>query len=89
MTAWPTMRGAAAAWAPLRLVRSARERLRDFRGRLFIKYVTLFVAVVCVALLANGAFEIWFFYHEHKASQVRIQSEQAEAAADKIGQFVK
>ncbi len=93
MRLWPAILGAAAAWAPapspLRLVRSVRERLRDFRGRLFIKYVTLFVAVVCVALLANGAFEIWFFYHEHKASQVRIQSEQAEAAAAKIGQFVK
>jgi hypothetical protein len=26
------------------------------RSRLFIKYVVLFVAVVCVALLANGIF---------------------------------
>jgi signal transduction histidine kinase len=75
--------------SPVLNVRSARNRLAEFRGRLFGKYVALFVAVVCVALLANGALEIWFFYHEQNASQVRIQSEQAEAAAAKIGQFVR
>ncbi|MFL5054418.1 MAG: cache domain-containing protein, partial [Microvirga sp.] len=59
------------------------------RGRLFRKYVGLFVAVVCVALFANGLFEIWFSYQEHKTALIRIQREQAEAAAAKIGQFVK
>src|SRR5579872_61994 len=58
------------------------------RGRLFRKYVALFVAVVFVALLANGLFEIWFSYQEHKAALVRIEREQAEAAATKIDQFV-
>jgi signal transduction histidine kinase len=59
------------------------------RRPLFRKYVGLFVAVVSVALLANGALEIWFSYQEHKTSLIRIQREQAEAAAAKIGQFVK
>jgi signal transduction histidine kinase len=59
------------------------------RTRLFTKYVALFVAVVAVALLANGIFEVFFYYREHKASLIRIQHEQAEAAAAKIGQFVK
>src|SRR5436190_1389072 len=59
------------------------------RRRLFTKYVGLFVAVVSLALLLNGGFEIWFSYQEHKASLIRIQREQAEAAAAKIGQFVK
>src|ERR1700732_5137323 len=59
------------------------------RGRLFRKYVALFVAVVSVALLANGLFEIWFAYREHQDALVRIQREQAGAAAGKIGQFVK
>ena len=59
------------------------------RGRLFLKYVALFVAVVCLALFANGLFEIWFSYQEHKTALIRIQREQAEAAAAKIGQFVK
>src|SRR3989440_11293586 len=59
------------------------------RGRLFRKYVALFLAVVCVALLTNGLSEIWFSYQEHKASLIRIQREQAEAAAAKISQFIK
>ena len=57
--------------------------------RLFTKYVALFVAVVAIALLANGLFEVFFYYREHKASLIRVQHEQAEAAAAKIGQFVK
>ena len=68
---------------------TAAPRGRGVRGRLFRKYVGLFVAVVCVALFANGLFEIWFSYQEHKTALIRIQREQAEAAAAKIGQFVK
>ncbi|HEX8168525.1 MAG TPA: GAF domain-containing protein, partial [Beijerinckiaceae bacterium] len=67
----------------------ALKPARQVRGRLFRKYVGLFVAVVCLALFANGLFEIWFSYQEHKAALIRIQREQAEAAAAKIGQFVK
>src|SRR5947209_18784242 len=59
------------------------------RSRLFTKYVALFVAVVGVALLSNGIFEVFFYYREHKSSLIRIQHEQAEAAAAKISQFVK
>ncbi|MCP3372114.1 sensor histidine kinase [Bradyrhizobium cajani] len=62
---------------------------RGIRVRLFTKYVGLFVAVVAIALLANGLFEVFFYYREHKASLIRVQHEQAEAAAAKIGQFVK
>ena len=58
------------------------------RGRLFRKYVALFVGVVCGALLANGLFEIWFSYQEHKASLISIQRGQADGAAAKIGQFI-
>src|SRR5215470_8223439 len=59
------------------------------RGPLFRKYVALFMLVVCVALLAHGSFETWLFYREHKASLIRIQTEQAESAAIKIGQFFR
>ncbi|PSO17898.1 ATP-binding protein [Bradyrhizobium sp. MOS003] len=62
---------------------------RGITTRLFTKYVALFVAVVAIALLANGLFEVFFYYREHKASLIRVQHEQAEAAAAKIGQFVK
>src|SRR5215510_2747782 len=59
------------------------------RRGLFTKYVALFVAVVCIALVTNGLFEIWFFYQGHKASLIRVQREQAAAASAKIGQFVQ
>src|SRR5438874_6192692 len=62
---------------------------KKVRSRLFIKYVALFVAVVGVALLTNGIFEVFFYYREHKAALIRVQREQAEAAAAKIGQFIK
>ncbi|MET4797737.1 cache domain-containing protein [Bradyrhizobium sp. LB11.1] len=65
------------------------EAARGIRTRLFTKYVALFVAVVVVALLANGLFEVFFYYREHKAALIRVQHEQAEAAAAKISQFVK
>ena len=71
------------------LLASARFPALGIRGRLFTKYVGLFVAVVCVALVTNASFEIWFFYQEHKTSLIRIQREQAEAASAKIGQFVE
>src|SRR5262245_31237725 len=59
------------------------------RRRLFTKYVALFVAVVCIALVSNGIFDVLFYLREHKVSLIRIQREQAEAAAAKVGQFLK
>src|SRR5260370_15178191 len=68
---------------------AAKAPIVKTRRRLFTKYVALFVAVVCVALVSNGVFDVLFYYQEHKASLIRIQREQAEAAAAKIGQFIK
>jgi signal transduction histidine kinase len=59
------------------------------RGRLFWKYVVLFVGLVSGALLASGAIEIYFSYQENKAGLVAIQREKALAAAAKIEQFIK
>src|ERR1700750_89412 len=59
------------------------------RVRLLFKYILLIFALLLLALITNGGFEICFSYQEHKASLVRIQREQAEAAAAKIGQFIK
>ena len=64
-------------------------RYPKLRGRLFTKYVTLFAAVVCVALLTNGLSEIWFLYQDHKSSLLHIQQEQAEGASAKISQFLQ
>ena len=62
---------------------------RQLSGPLFRKYVALFLAVVCVALLTNGLSEILFSYRDHKTSLVRIQREQAEGAATKISEFIR
>ena len=58
------------------------------RSRLFIKYLALFVTVVVLALVANGAFEVWFSYREHKSALIDLQHQQAQAAADKIEEFI-
>src|SRR6516225_9971844 len=58
------------------------------RSRLFIKYTVLFVAVVVLALVASGGFEVRFSYQEHKASLIDVQEQQAVAAADKIEEFI-
>src|SRR5260370_13040797 len=62
---------------------------RKARGGLFRKYIALFMAVVCVALSSNGLLDIWFSYQEQRPLLVRIQREQAEAAAARISQFIK
>jgi signal transduction histidine kinase len=59
------------------------------RGRLFRKYVVLFIIVVSTALAASGLLEIWFSYREQIASLARLQREQGAAAAYKIGQFIE
>ncbi len=59
------------------------------RGRLFRKYVVLFVTLVSGALVTSGLIEIYFSYQENKTALVRIQREKAEAAASKIEQFIK
>lgn len=59
------------------------------RGRLFRKYVLLFAVIVSGALTANGLLDIWFSFREQTALLMRIQQEQADSAAAKIGQFVK
>jgi hypothetical protein len=59
------------------------------RSRLFSRYDALLVAVVGVTLLGGGIFEVFAHYREHRASLIRIQHEQAKAAAAKISQFIE
>jgi signal transduction histidine kinase/HAMP domain-containing protein/putative methionine-R-sulfoxide reductase with GAF domain len=58
------------------------------RSRLFVKYVALLITVVVLALVGNGIFEVWFSYQEHKSALIDIQHQQAQAAADKIEEFI-
>src|SRR6516162_10736642 len=81
----------AGAVGPTTVLTSIAEKTgwRQISGPLFRKYVGLFLAVVCIALLSNGLFEILFSYREHTESPIRIQREQAELVAEKIGLFIK
>ena len=58
------------------------------RGRLFRKYVLLFIGLVSLVLLVNSALDFWFTYDENKAALFRIQQEKAGSAASRIEQFV-
>jgi signal transduction histidine kinase len=58
------------------------------RGRLLRKYALLFIALVGAALLINSGSDYWFGYQENKAALVRVQQEKADAAAQRIGEFV-
>src|SRR5216684_2266037 len=84
-----TPEGRTLGGSPAATVAPGVEPSTKIRSRLFAKYVALFVAVVGVALASNGMFEVFFYYREHKAALIRIQHEQAEAAAAKISQFIK
>lgn len=59
------------------------------RSALFQKYVMLISAVMGVTLLASSVVDLWFTARDHRAVLVRVQSEQASAAASRISQFLK
>ena len=59
------------------------------RGKLFRKYVVLFLLVVTGELLASGLIELYFSYIENKDAMVAIQKEKAQAAALSIEGFVR
>jgi PAS domain S-box-containing protein len=58
------------------------------RGRLLRKYALLFIALVGVALIVSSALDFWFSYQENKEALVRVQQEKADAAAQRIEEFV-
>src|SRR5689334_21801011 len=59
------------------------------RSRLFSRYDALLIAIVGITLLAGGIYEVFTHYREHRASLIRLQHEQATAAAAKISQFIE
>jgi signal transduction histidine kinase len=59
------------------------------RGRLFRKYVVLFVALVTGVLVISGLVEVYFSYQEQKAALVALQREKALAAASRIENFLR
>ncbi|MBI4269407.1 MAG: GAF domain-containing protein [Candidatus Rokubacteria bacterium] len=57
--------------------------------RLFRKYVVVLLLLVGGVLLLSSALDLYFSYQETKAALVRIEREQAVAAAARIEQFVQ
>ena len=58
------------------------------RMRLSFKFALAFVGLVSLVLIVNGAVNMWLSYDEAKSSAVRVQQEKAQAAAERIEQFV-
>jgi signal transduction histidine kinase/HAMP domain-containing protein len=58
------------------------------RGGLFVKYLVSLVGLVALAVLGNGALDVWFAYRDGRDALVRIQQEKATAAAQQIAAFV-
>jgi two-component system NtrC family sensor kinase len=61
--------------------------LRPRRG-LFRKYIVALVVLVAAALCVNAGVEFWFSYRESKTALLALQQEKADAAAQRIGEFV-
>jgi signal transduction histidine kinase len=59
------------------------------RGRLFRKYVAVLFLLVGGMLLLSSAVNLYFSYRQTKAALIRLQRQQALAAAGRIEQFVK
>ncbi len=63
---------------------------RSRRGRmgLSLKFALALIGLISLALLANGAVNMWLSYGETKRAAVLVQQEKAQAAAERIHQFV-
>ncbi len=58
------------------------------RMGLSLKLALSFIGLVSLVLIANGAVNMWLSYGEAKRAAVLVQQEKAEAAAERIQQFV-
>ena len=59
------------------------------RAGLFFKYVVLFVGLVIGVLVINAALDLYFVYQENRRASIEVQSEKAEAAAQRVESFVR
>lgn len=47
-----------------------------------------FLGLVAAVLLVNGSISMWFAYREATEAAVRVEQEKADAAADRVAQFI-
>ena len=59
------------------------------RGRLFHKYLAVLFLLVGGMLLLSSVVNLYFSYRQTKAALIRLQRQQALAAAGRIEQFVR
>lgn len=62
-------------------------RRARLRMPLAVKLATALIGLVTLALVINGAVNLWLSYEEAKSAAVGVQQEKAQAAAERIGQF--
>ena len=73
---------------PRKIGEKAASTVAPVRRPLFRKYAAILLGILSSALIVSGSLDIWFSYQEQKELLVRVQHEQAQAAAAKITQFV-
>ena len=66
----------------------ARARRAGPRRRLFAKYAAALVGLVSLVLLINGSLDVWFSYDEARDAAIQLQREKADAAAQRIEEFI-
>ena len=68
----------------------AQERQSPARRRLPLaaKLAAALVGLVALVLLVNGAINMWLSYGEAKNAALGVQGEKAQAAAQRVGEFV-
>ncbi|MBS0642787.1 MAG: HAMP domain-containing protein [Proteobacteria bacterium] len=59
-------------------------------GRLSLvhKLALAFIGLVALVLLVDGAFDMWLTYHQATRSMVQVQHEKAQAAADRVDEYI-
>jgi signal transduction histidine kinase len=70
-----------------RVAAARRSGAPAARGRLFGKYIALFMGLVSAALLANAAIDLYFTWRTGEALLARLQFEKADTATQRIEQF--
>ncbi len=65
-----------------------RSQGTGLRRRLFAKYAAALVGLVSLVLLINGSLDVWFSYGEARDAAIRLQREKADAAAQRIEEFI-
>ncbi len=72
-----------AAGAAVRRERSARRRMP-----LAVKLAAALVGLVVLVLLVNGAINMWLSYGRAKTAALQVQQEKAQAAAQRVAEFI-